>query len=257
MDPRLVAMLCRTSDRSPEGARGAAALAELLGARVIGSPGEPREGTWQDDLRDARGCLLEAGGQIDDALEDGVVPILFASDCSICVTTLPVVVRHRPDVRVLWLDAHGDFNTPETTASQFLGGMCLSAACGLWDAGLAAGPTLDPGRVVMHGVRDVEGQEQVLLETNGVGRIEDPERLVDALAAHEVFVHLDLDVLDPAEQPATFPAAGGLTFDELHEVLDELVLSGCELVGAEITSASAPHAPAIAGAIAPLLEPRG
>jgi arginase family enzyme len=57
--------------------------------------------------------------------------------------------------------------------------------------------------------------------------------------------------------PATFPAAGGLTFDELHEVLDELVLSGAEIVGAEVTSASAPHAQAIGEAIAPLLEPRG
>ena len=44
-------------------------------------------------------------------------------------------MRHVPDVRVLWLDAHGDFNTPETTPSGFLGGMCLAAACGRWDAG--------------------------------------------------------------------------------------------------------------------------
>ena len=64
-----VALLCRTSDRGPEGAEGAAELGRLLDARVIGSPGPFRDGRYDEDLRDARGCLLEAGGQIDDALE--------------------------------------------------------------------------------------------------------------------------------------------------------------------------------------------
>ena len=45
--------------------------------------------------------------------------------------------RLDPDVRIVWLDAHGDFNTPETSASGYLGGMCLAAACGRWDAGSA------------------------------------------------------------------------------------------------------------------------
>ena len=52
------------------------------------------------------------------------------------MTTLPTVLRHVPEARVVWLDAHGDFNTPATTPSGFLGGMCLAAACGRWDAGL-------------------------------------------------------------------------------------------------------------------------
>jgi arginase family enzyme len=125
----LVAMRCRTSDRTAGGGRGAEALGRTLAARfglqarTIGTPAEPREGTWQDDLRDSRGCLLEAGGQVDDALDAGDFPVVLASDCSICITTLPVVARHVDDVRVLWLDAHGDFNTPETTTSGYLGGM--------------------------------------------------------------------------------------------------------------------------------------
>ena len=53
-------------------------------------------------------------------------------DCSVCITTLPARrCAARPDARVLWLDAHGDFNTPDTTPSGFLGGMCLAGACGL------------------------------------------------------------------------------------------------------------------------------
>ena len=60
------------------------------------------------------------------------------------MTTFQAVVRHAPDVHVLWLDAHGDFNTPETTPSGFLGGMCLAAACGRWDSGFE--PALEPAR---------------------------------------------------------------------------------------------------------------
>jgi arginase len=114
----LVGMLCRTSDRSPAGAAGTEALtAELAGrvgveARMIGSPGEAKAADWGDDLRDSRGCILEAGGQVDDALAEGNYPVLVASDCSVCLTTLPAVVRHHPGATILWLDAHGDFNTP-------------------------------------------------------------------------------------------------------------------------------------------------
>ena len=53
--------------------------------------------------------------------------------------TLPALARTRGDAKLLWLDAHGDFNTPETTGSGYLGGMCLAGACGLWDTGVAPG----------------------------------------------------------------------------------------------------------------------
>ena len=155
-----VALLCRTSDRGPEGAEGAAELGKLLGARAIGSPGEFRDGRYDEDLRDARGCLLEAGGQVDDALVDGRRPFLLAGDCSVALTTLPTVLRHRPDARILWLDAHGDFHSPDTTISGYLGGMCLAGACGVWDPGLGHDP-IDPARVVQWGVRELEGGERV------------------------------------------------------------------------------------------------
>ncbi|MCW3040345.1 MAG: arginase family protein [Solirubrobacterales bacterium] len=247
---QLVALLCRTSDRDPVGMEGAAALGELLGARAVGSVGTPRATAYQEDLVDARGCLLEAGGQLDDAFEAGKIPVLLAGTCSICVSTLPVLVRHHPDVLVLWLDAHADFNTPETTTSQFLGGMCLAGACGLWETGFGAG--LDPARVVMFGVRDVDGQEQVLLERHGVGTVDRPGALADLLDARKVFIHLDLDILDPDLLPATFPAGGGLDFEQLKRLLD-LVAGAAEVVGVEITNAHPDHVDALADVLAPLL----
>jgi arginase len=257
----LVALPCRTSDRAPEGAQGALALAAELGRRrgveprVVGEPGQPRVGSFADDLRDSRGCLLEAGGQADDALAAGAYPVLFASDCSICITTLPAVLRHVPDATVLWLDAHGDFNTPDTTPSGFLGGMCLAAACGEWDAGFD-GPRVDAARVVMCGVRDLDGGERVLLETRGVGRVERPSELAEALAGRRVFVHLDLDVLDPSILPAQFPAPGGLSDGGLRTLLGEVAASA-DLVGCEITAFAAPdRARRVATIVEPLVPSR-
>ncbi len=246
MDRQISALLCRTSDRAPGGAAGTRELAELLGARIVGSPGAPRTGGWEEDLRDSRGCLLEAGGQVDDAFEAGRVPLLLAGECSVSVATLPVVVRHHPDVRVLWLDAHGDFNTPDTTGSGFLGGMCLAGACGLWDTGFGAG--LDPARVIMHGVRDVDGGERVSLDRCGVYLIEE----ASPLEGMEIFVHVDLDVLDPDLFPAQFPADGGMSFEALNGFLTD-VARVATVVGAEVTSAAPGHGGSVAGAIAPLL----
>lgn len=246
-DVAATALLCRTSDRSAEGSLGAVGLSALTGARQVGTPATPRVGDWADDLRDSRGCLLEAGGQVDDALSAGRVPLLLAGDCSIAVSTLPVVARHRPDAWICWIDAHADFNTPETSPSGFLGGMPLAGACGLWDTGFGAG--IAPGRVAMLGVRDVDGGERVLLDTNGVGRPDEPEAIADL----PVFVHLDLDVLDPSVLPAPFPAPGGWTFERLAQVLGVLA-DRCELVGAEITSAHPAHVEQIHAAISPLLD---
>ncbi|MGH2839521.1 MAG: arginase family protein [Solirubrobacteraceae bacterium] len=249
MDRQIISLLCRTADRDPEVAEGTRELAELLDARIIGSPGDPRAFGWEEDLRASRGCLLEAGGQVDDAFEAGRVPILLAGDCSICVATLPVLTRHRPAAHVLWLDAHADFNTPETTLSGYLGGMCLAGACGLWETGFGPGP--EPPQIVMYGVREIEGGERVNLDRSGVHRIEH----VGPLAGLEVFVHVDLDVLDPDELPAAFAVPGGLSPRMLRELLAE-VMGACTVVGAEITSAAPGYGEVAADAIAPLLADR-
>jgi arginase len=237
----VAALRCRTSDRTPGGARGAEALALALDpdARMVGSFGEPRIASYEDDLRDSHGCLLEAGGQVEDMLGDGRFPVLTASDCSICMTTFQSVVRFAPDVRVLWLDAHGDFNTPKTTPSAFLGGMCLAAACGRWDAGFA--PSIESDRVVMCGVRDLDAGERVEVERAGVG-VAPPAELADRLAGERVYVHLDLDVLDPDVLPSQFAVPGGLSETGLRALLAE-VKRECEIVGAEVTAFEAPADP--------------
>ena len=249
MSVSLVALVCRTADRTPGAARGAQTLAPLIGKRLgieprtIGTASEPRETTYEQDLSESRGCLLEAGGQVDDALADGRVPVITAPDCSISVTTLPAALRHRPQAKVLWLDAHGDYNTPATSGSGYLGGMCLAGACGEWDAGL--GDTIAPEQVVLAGVRDLDGGERELLERSaatviGASVVETLVAVKNALNGGPVFIHLDLDVLDPEEFPAAVPAPGGLSSDKLYDLM-EAVADESELVGLEITAFEAPE----------------
>jgi arginase len=249
MTVSLVALVCRTADRTPGGVRGAQTLAPLIGKRlgieprIIGSAAEPRATRFDEDLRDSRGCLLEAGGQVDDALAAGRVPVIAASDCSISVTTLPAALRHRPDAKVLWLDAHGDYNTPDTSGSGYLGGMCLAGACGEWKAGL--GDTIPAERVVLAGVRDLDAGERELLERSdatviGASVVETLVAVKNALDGAPAFIHLDLDVLDPEEFPAAVPAPGGLSSDKLYDLM-EAVAEDSELVGLEITAFEAPE----------------
>jgi arginase family enzyme len=263
----VIGLLCRTSDRTPGGARGVQALAPVLaeqtGAepRFIGSPGDARQQDWSDDVRESRGCILEAGGQVDDAMVAERFPVLLASDCSICITTLPTVARHFPESYVLWLDAHGDFNTPDTTPSGFLGGMCLAAACGRWDGGGISDESIDPAQVVMCGVRDLDDGERTQLDEAGVRNVR-PSQLADMLDGEDVYVHLDLDVLDPSVLPAQFPADGGLSDGGLRTLLGE-VAGVSRLVGVEITAFEAPEdeaeargmAEIIAAIVQPLMTP--
>ena len=202
VERQIAALLCRTSERGEDAAAGTRELAELLGARIIGSPGEPHAG--RPSRRPARRARLPARGRRPDrrrargrARPDPARRRMLGLRRRRC----PSSSRHRPDVRVLWLDAHPDFNTPDTSASGYLGGMCLAGACGLWDTGFGAG--LDPGRVIMFGVRDVDGLERVALDRCGVHRLGEPAQL----QGMELFVHVDLDVLDPGVSPGELPGA--------------------------------------------------
>ena len=251
MGVSVVALRCRTADRFPGAPRGVEILAPLVAhalgvePRYIGSGGETRETRYDEDLRDSRGCLLEAGGQIDDALAAGDTPVLLAADCSVSVTTLPAVIRNRPEARILWLDAHGDYNTPDTTPSAFLGGMCLAGACGEWEPGLT--DHLPAERIVLAGVRELDPPERELLESSeatliGASTVETLVAAKNALDGAPVYVHLDVDVLEPGTIPVQDPVPGGLAPEKLYDLL-EAVVEESELVGFELTAFEFPEEP--------------
>jgi arginase len=227
---RVTCLRARTSDRTDGAGAGAQALAERLGGRVLGEPSRGRPRDWSEDLPESQPMLEAAAAEISAALDQGELPLMTASDCSICIATLPTVARRVPGVRFLWIDAHGDFNTPETTPSGFLGGMCLSAACGRWDAGWP--DTIDPTSVSFLGVRDLDPGERVEVEAAGVR-----EGVPDE---GPVYVHLDLDGLDPSVMPVQFPVPDGLGAEEVRDVLAALVRDG-RLVGLEVTAFEHPE----------------
>ena len=241
---RVACLRGRTSDRTAGSGAGAEALALALGGRVVGEPGEPEVRDWSEDLPAARPVLEAAADELRAAFAEGALPVLTASDCSICIATLPAAIAHEPEAHVVWLDAHGDFNTPDTTPSGFLGGMCLAAACGRWDAGWEG--TVEPGRVHLLGVRDLDPGEQLEADAAGLSA-EVPDGV-------PVYVHLDADVLDPSVMAAQFPVPGGWDERRLRAQLAELA-GGCRIVGVEVTAVEDPAiVPMLADALAPLLR---
>jgi arginase len=236
-----VGMLCRISEFYPT---AVPELVRALGveARFIGTREDPRQQHWRDALADGRGCLLEAGGQVDDALAAGNFPLLIAGDCAIALTTLAAVHRHRPDARILWLDTHGDFNTPDTTQSDFLGGMALAGACGLWDAGVAEPYPAD--RVVLAGVGDLDPPERENIERSGAtvigAGLDTLVAVQNAIDAAPVYVHFDSDVLESIRP------------DKLYDLL-EAVADESEIVGVQV-NIEPEYVEGTAGSMEPLLK---
>jgi arginase len=224
---RVVCLRGRTSDRTDGAGAGAEALARRLGGRVVGEPSPGRPRGWDVDLPEARPVLEAAAAELSAAFDENEFPLLMFADCTPCIATFPAVARRVPGVRFAWFDSHGDFNSPDTTQSGFLGGMCLAGACGVWDAGW--GETVDPASVSFVGVRDLDADERPLVGRAGIG--------TGVPAEGPVYVHLDLDVLDPTVMPAQFPVPGGLGADELR---DALVGLGDRLVGIEVTALEDP-----------------
>jgi arginase len=220
VDWPVTCLRARTSDRTDGAGAGAEALARELGGTVVGEAEPGRPDDWFHDLERSR-PVLAAAAQV--AARPGV---LTASECTVCIGTFPAVAAREPAVRFLWLDAHGDFNTPDTTPSGYLGGMCLAAASGVWKAGKGA---VDPARVHMVGVRDLDEDERELIARAGV-RMGVPRY-------GPVYVHLDCDVLDPSVLASQFPAPGGMSLEALRALLAGL---GDRLVGMEVTALEDP-----------------
>jgi arginase family enzyme len=115
--------------------------------------------------------------------------------------------------------------------------MCLAASCGVWDAGFEA--SIEPARVLMCGVRDLDAGERVQVDTTGVKNVR-PSEVAGRLAGHKVYVHLDLDVLDPDILPSQFAVPGGLSDTGLRTLLAD-VKRECDVVGLEVTAFEHPY----------------
>jgi arginase len=176
-----------------------------------------------------------------DALSAGELPLYLGGDHSIAAGTVAAATHHGP-AGVLWIDAHGDFNTAETSPSGNLHGMPLAALTGrgrreLVDVG-RPGAKVDARDVMLIGLRDLDPAERSMLKESGAGVYtmrEVDERGIGPVAheamkrlAHlpRVHVSLDMDVLDPREAPGVgTPVAGGLSYREAHLLMEVIAES--------------------------------
>jgi arginase len=173
--------------------------------------------------------------EVEQARGDGLVPLVLGGDHSIAMGSLSGLAGSGRG-GVLWLDAHGDLNTPETTPSGNVHGMPLAAALGLCETFSRDGlrlPALDPARVAVVGVRSLDPGEQALVRELGIAvyTISDLDRrgvepvMTEALdrvkGGSFVHVSVDLDVMDPEVAPGVGdPVRGGLSYREAHLALE-------------------------------------
>jgi arginase len=164
---------------------------------------------------------------VAESVKRGTRPVSIAGDCCAAIPVLAGLVRVGLAPVIVWLDAHGDFNTPDTTVTGFTGGMPLAMIAGRGDltlteaAGLA--PT-DERDVVLCDGRNLDPAERAALEQSKVTLVTDLARLLDYVPKDRpVFVHFDPDIIDAADAPAQqFPESGGPSLARVCEVLGKL-----------------------------------
>ena len=162
------------------------------------------------------GHLYDAlAGEVAAAVAVGERPVAFVGDCCATIGVLAGLQRAGQQPTLVWLDAHGDFNTPDTSPSGFLGGMPLAMAVGLGDQTLLRATGLRPwptDKVLLVDGRDLDPGERDNLAAAAIAHAPDIETLLqpDALPAGPLYVHFDVDIIDPAEMQAVhYPAPGG------------------------------------------------
>ena len=153
-------------------------------------------------------------------------PLVLSGDCPTALGAVAGLQRRHRDLAVVWLDAHGDFNTPAITVSGYLGGMALAMLTGRtpeFSDALGLRPVADAG-IVLAGARDLDPAERDALAASEVRRVPaDPAAItsaLDGLGRTPVYLHLDVDVVDSAQLPGLrFPAGPGPALTQIEECL--------------------------------------
>jgi arginase len=190
------------------------------------------------------------------ALKDGFVPIVLGGDHSIAVGTVSGVSNffheHQQKIGLIWLDAHADINTPETTLSGNVHGMPVAHVLGRGSPELLKlgkkTPMVDPKNLVLIGIRDLDPAEQKAVKETGIkaftmrdidemGLRKVMDEAIKAATDGTIGFHcsMDVDWLDPSEAPGVgTPVRGGATFREGHLAL-ELINDSQKMLSLEVT----------------------
>lgn len=189
--------------------------------------------------------------QVTAALEANEFPLILGGDHSIALGSVSGVATVHKNVGVLWIDAHGDFNTEETTPSGNVHGMILSALVGLGEQQLTHlggwAPKINKETIVIIGARDLDREEQVLLRDHrihvftmsdidryGIYTVMEKAMAIAGPDGKPIHLSLDMDSLDPREAPGVgTPVRGGLSYREAHLAM-EMVAASEQIISMDV-----------------------
>ena len=199
--------------------------------------------------------IVKVSEELADTVTSAVIanefPLILGGDHSIALGSITGITRVHKDISVIWIDAHADFNTEETTPSGNIHGMILAALTGLGDSRLTGvggwAPKLDAQKIVIIGVRDLDPGERELLRTHhvhvftmsdidkrGISDVMRDALTIAGKASDGIHLSLDMDALDPVHAPGVgTPVRGGLTYREAHLAM-ELIADSSHLIGMDV-----------------------
>lgn len=182
--------------------------------------------------------------KVDKIMKEGSFPLVLGGDHSIAIGTLAGISKYFKKLGVIWFDAHGDLNTPETSPSGNIHGMPLAVSLGLGETTLTQiggyCPKIQPENIVIIGARSLDEGEKRLIKEKGIkvytmheiDRLGIPKVIEETIAYFKnrsdgVHLSLDLDGLDPLYAPGVgTPVEGGLNYRESHFAMEMLFESG-------------------------------
>lgn len=197
-------------------------------------------------LSEVRNVCLELSHSVAGVLERGKLPVVLGGDHSIAIGTIAGIheSQQKKEFGVLWLDAHGDYNTPDISPSGNIHGMSLAVSAGLGQKWFPTPPwpnkSVDPSKIAIVGARQIDPEERQNLKRTGVQVFSMAD--IDRLGMQEVMsraikivtegtngVHMsfDMDVVDPSDAPGVgTPVRGGITYREAHLVMEMISEAG-------------------------------
>jgi len=190
-------------------------------------------------------------GAVSTSMQAGRFPLVIGGDHSLSIGSVRGAARHKK-IGVIWIDAHADFNTGETTPSGNIHGMSLAALTGMGDKGLTQlwdepTPVINPARAAVIGARDLDAGEKANLKKAGVlvmgmehidryGMVNVVERAIAQVSqdVDGIYLSLDLDALDPEHAPGVgTPVPAGLNQRETHLACEMIHETG-KLIGMDL-----------------------
>ncbi|WP_126577955.1 arginase [Tengunoibacter tsumagoiensis] len=193
----------------------------------------------------------ELADEVYQALQENEFPLILGGDHSIALGSISGVAKAHPNVGIIWVDAHTDFNTEETTPSGNIHGMILAALAGLGDPQLVNlggwSPKINKQQIVIIGARDIDPGEQALLrehhihvftmsaiDQHGIPSLMKQAIEIAGIDGAPIHLSLDLDSLDPRDAPGVgTPVRGGLSYREAHLAM-ELVAASQRMISMDV-----------------------